>query len=399
LLTAALVGGGTVYSSDTEATVECVRNLSTRIESSEREITIEQDRRPPEIRSTELNANESGTLLRFLIPICSVLGGPSEVILDGRKTLRERTHTEVLETMRSNGFKIDIDHPEDTVPIRCYPGQSIPSEPIRLTARTTSQHVSGWLIALAAGGGGTVVLEGEVVSRPYISMTAEVLRSAGVTVEEDDRRIRVNPRSVGEFNYRVPGDFSSAAFFLVGGVLTQGSLDVGGLRKDDPQADRRIIEILSDLGAEFHWKSDESMRILPPHGIDGFTLDASDCPDLVPILTVLGSFADDHVRIENIEHLANKESDRLKAPCRELQKLGVDAQPYSDRIEIQPDPGRYRGGTVESHDDHRIAMALSIFGAVNGNVTVRGTECVDKSYPEFYGDLKGLDVTFESDSR
>lgn len=398
-LTAATQSGGDIKhplrSEDTEATRRVLDGFNVSVSNQPDVVSVRADSSPT-ITTDRFNAGESGTLFRFLIPICSLLPGPEEVVIGAEGSLRERTHHEVVESMRENGLRVEYVDEEGTPPIRCFPGQSLDSNEMQLKATTTSQHVSGSLIAVAATGGGAIQVTSDLVSAPYVTMTARVLEESGVTVNRPDANLfEINADWQTQLDYTVPGDYSSAAFLLSGAVLTGGELTVKGLVEDDVQADRRILPILKSLDAELTWSANQ-LTIAGGRPLPGFTVDASNCPDLVPILTVIGSFAESDVVIENIAHLANKESDRLNIPCRELGSLGVDATAYDDRIEIDPSPNDYDGGTVHAHNDHRLAMAFSIFGAVNGGVTVTGADCVAKSYPTFYDDLEQLGVSFES---
>jgi 3-phosphoshikimate 1-carboxyvinyltransferase len=398
-LTAVTQQGGRIHhplrSEDTEATRRVLDGFDAEVTDQGDTVEIRTDS-APSIETDTFYAGESGTLFRFLIPICSLLSGPDEVVIRGEGSLNERTHHEVIESMRANGLRVEYVDEEGKAPVRCFPGQSLSDDVMELEATTTSQHVSGSLIALGATGGGDLRLTTELVSAPYVSMTRDVLEEAGIRVARPEEELfRVATGQPVPLDYTVPGDYSSAAFLLAGAVLTEGELRVEGLFENDPQADRRILSVLSSMGADVEWKSEDELTVSALDGFEGFTVDASDCPDLVPILTVLGSFADGPVTIENIAHLANKESDRINIPCRELEKLGVSATPYEDRIEIEPDSDGYEGGTVHAHNDHRLAMAFSIFGAVNGGVTVTGAECVAKSYPHFYQHLRQLGASFE----
>ncbi|MFB6356001.1 MAG: 3-phosphoshikimate 1-carboxyvinyltransferase [bacterium] len=397
--TALLLGGGTVTnpldSDDTRATLQCLEEFETTVEANEQKKRIIPANTPPRLEANELDAVESGTLLRFLIPVVSLLSGPDEVTITGRDTLSNRSHTEVIQTLRDNGLKVEASSPEDCIPITCYPGQGIEKGKISLTARTTSQHVSGWLLGLSAIGGGKIRIEGSPVSAPYIDMTVRVLRKAGMDIDKRNGNYQIKRSEAHQFKYSVPADFSSAAFFVVGGLLTEGSLTLEGLDRKDIQADRALVDFLLERNAPVEWITGSQMegtplRINGSYRPERFEFDAERCPDLVPILTVLGCFARGGCRIEKIGHLTNKESDRIARTCEELSKVGLEISSSSHYIEIvnndrlvEPD----HEVTLDAHGDHRLAMSFSILGCVLGNVTVRGAECVSKSYPNFFTDL------------
>ena len=355
---------------------------------------------PLRVVDDEIDARESGTLLRFLLPLVSLLPGPESVTLAGRETLVGRSNREPVESLRAAGLTVSGTGSEQTAPIECYPGQSLKEQPVPVACSTTSQLLSGWLITLAAVGGGTLRRTTELVSAPYVTMTEQVLAAAGVTVEhprEDEYRVEPGTSSA-DFEYEVPGDFSSAAFLLVGAALSEGTVVLKGLNPEDPQADRRIVEILKDLGASIEW-SDSRAGESPDLVVEGplrpgtFELDASDCPDLVPVLAVLGAVADGEAVIKNVPHLKNKESDRLGCTSQELRKAGYEVETTDNSITVGerirfPD----KPVLLDAHDDHRLAMSFSVLGFVVGGVTVVGAECVSKSYPGFFEDVDALGV-------
>ncbi len=399
-LISALLAGGRVKhplcSEDTNATRELLKGFNCNVKEIESGYRIEK-KEGLQISGEFFQVGESGTLLRFLIPICTVCEGSGELRIEGSGSLKERSNKIIIDSLQKNDFKIEATGPEKTVPLICYPGQSLPEKPISVAAHTTSQFLSGWLLALAAVGGGEIELSTPLVSAPYVDMTCRVLAEAGAQVNQSSPgRYSVDASGSRELNYLIPADYSSAAFFVVGASLTNSSVVLQGLDPDDVQGDRRIVDIISDLGGNVKWTAD-GLAISGPFKPAGFEVDAADCPDLVPVLAVLASRASGPVKLFNIEHLANKESDRINMTCRELKKIGLDIRPGSDCIEINPQNSKFHSGEVilKAHNDHRLAMAFSILGLCRGNITVQGAQCVAKSYPEFYEDLLGFGATFE----
>lgn len=403
--TALVAGGGTIWdplaSDDTDATLRCLNGFRTRIHQHEDAVVIDGER-PPTVQTDQFDVDESGTLLRFLVPLSTVVPGPDRVRLIGQGTLRARSNRNVVQSMRKAGFRLEATGADATVPLTCYPDQSIPSEPIPVRGATTSQLVSGWLIALAARVGGRLRLTGSLVSEPYVEMTAQVLRAGGFVVDREESTFVVDASAPSSLEYTVPGDYSSAAFLVVAAVTAGQNVILTGLDPEDPQADRRIVDLLQDLGAPLEWSFDDSvpegpaLRVKGPFRPSGFTLNAVNCPDLVPVLAVLGSRAEGDVELKNLKHLDNKESNRIRATARELERIGVSTQAEEDRLVIREDRGSSNERvTLDSHGDHRLAMAFSVLGLSRGNVVVKEAECVSKSYPGFYRDLRALGARFE----
>lgn len=383
-------------SDDTEGTREALESFSARTESNPRKVTVSVED-SLRVVDEEIDVRESGTLLRFLLPLVSVLPGPDRVTLAGRETLRERSNREPLESLREAGFSVTGTGPDETVPVECRPGQALPKNRfLPVACSTTSQLLSGWIIALAAVDGGRLRRTTDLVSGPYVTMTEQVLEAAGVSVEHPrDGDYVIEPGETLGMDYEVPGDFSSAAFLIVGAALSEGRVVLEGLNPEDPQADRRIVDLLMDLGAPLEWTENPVNLVVDgAFRPGGFTLDASDCPDLVPILAVLGAVADGEATISNVPHLKNKESDRLRCTAEELREAGYEVTTTENSLTVGDRERRFGEPVrLDAHDDHRLAMAFSVLGLVVGGITVSGAECVSKSYPGFFEDLEELGGT------
>ncbi len=408
LLVALTARGGRIRdllpSDDTEATVNVTRGHSRRVRREDDDVVIDGSEAPFRWNRTELSAGESGTLLRFLLPLCTVLDGPESMELQGVGSLPERSNRDLLASFRRNGYRIEGSGDGETVPITCYPGQGLPEDGrVTTVADTTSQLLSGWLITLASKGGGEVRTTTDLVSKPYVEMTRLVLDEAGFGTEVAGNRFRV--KGPGRpLDFTVPGDYSSAAFWIVAGSLGDGSLRLTNLRSSDPQADRYVVDLLRDLGQTIR-RDDETVFVEGGSRPEGFRIDAGDCPDLVPILSVLAVFAKGPSGIGGIAHLANKESDRIARTAEELRKTGVEVVAGDDSLSFDPTGADWYPGwpqfdhrlQLESHNDHRLAMSFSVLGMLTGGIVVRGVECVDKSYPGFFRDARrlGLEFTLE----
>lgn len=400
-LTALLVGEGRIVrplaSEDTDATLSCLEGFRAVVRQTERAVRVEAPN-PLHIEAERFEVGESGTLLRFLIPLCSVCSGPDRVVLDGRGTLRGRSNRNVMASMRQAGFRVEAEDETGTVPLTCFPDQPLPDGPIPVSGETTSQIVSGWLLALAAVDGGRLKVVDGLVSAPYVTMTVRVLRRGGFRVTRQGDTFTVEAEGPNPLDYTVPGDYSSAAFHLVGAATAGREVVLRGLDPEDPQADRRIVDLLQTAGMDAAWTEDQppGLRVRGPTRPEGLTVDAVDCPDLVPVLAVLGSSGRGPTTLKNLGHLTNKESDRVHATARELRRAGVDVKTEGDQMVVRSDPNGTNGTvTLNPHGDHRLAMAFSILGLRRGNLVVEDAECVAKSYPDFFGDLRALGARFE----
>jgi 3-phosphoshikimate 1-carboxyvinyltransferase len=241
-------------------------------------------------------------------------------------------------------------------------------------------------MALPLATGNSEIRVNNLKSKPYIDMTIQILKSFGITVENLDYnlfRIKGNQKYVPH-SYIVEGDWSGAAFLLVAGAIN-GQLCVRGLRSDSMQSDKSIVNALEKAGA--HIISGEDQIEITRSELKAFEFDATESPDLFPPLVALASYCEGKSTIKGVSRLIYKESDRAKAIKEEFGKMGI-------KIEIDDDlmyviGGKPQGARVESHDDHRIAMAIAITSlGASGKVSIRDSQCVAKSYPGFFDDLR-----------
>lgn len=228
-------------------------------------------------------------------------------------------------------------------------------------------------------------------------MTLKTLEAAEAKIKNDAGLTKFSIPGSQEFKpiqFKIPGDFSSAAFILGAGALTNSSVKVNNLDPKDVQGDSEIIRLIREFGGKVKTSSD-SVKVMGNEGLKGIKTDCSDTPDLVPILAVLASKADGETSITDISHLRYKEVDRLKALTRELRKAGVRIIEGEDELQIKGG-GQLKGGKFNSHGDHRIAMALTVLGLVTREeVIIKNAGCIDVSYPNFVQDMLDLGVSID----
>jgi 3-phosphoshikimate 1-carboxyvinyltransferase len=253
----------------------------------------------------------------------------------------------------------------------------------------SSQFISSLLICSALKEVDTEVeLTTPLKSRPYVEITMGMMRTFGARVEMNKRGFLVEGRQryVAQ-SYRVPGDYSSAAFPLAAGALTAG-VAVTGLDPEDKQGDRRIVDIMEEMGAEVR-RGQSSLRVSKGR-LQGITIDLADAPDLFPIAAVLGTQAKGRTEIVNAEHVRLKESDRIKATADFLKAMGAEVRETRDGCVVQG-PSRLHGAIVDSLGDHRILMAAAVAAMVaQGTTSITEGDCYRISYPGFVEDMSAL---------
>jgi 3-phosphoshikimate 1-carboxyvinyltransferase len=259
-----------------------------------------------------------------------------------------------------------------------------------------SQPVSALLMACSFLDGSTEIVVENPGETPWIDLTLNWLRRLGATVEHRDYRSYFvkGGLSYSGFQYRVPADFSSAAFPIAAALVTQSELTIEGLDPTDCQGDKELIEILRTMGANLHW-SDTTLTVFPS-ALHGISIDLNRCVDALPILAVLGSFASGTTTLYNAAIARKKESDRIRSICQELQKMGATIEEKADGLIVQE--SSLQGAPLQGHQDHRIALSLIVAAlGAQGSSRIEGAQCLSKTYPTFVEDMKHLGATIEPD--
>lgn len=367
---------------DIEATVACLEALGAQIKRVGQYLEVR--RAPKLLKNAVLPCGESGSTLRFLIPVCAFLGADASFLMSGR--LPERPLSPLREELEKCGVEFS-EAGSNPMPVR---GQ-VRNNEFNIRGDVSSQFISGLMLGLAVSGGrGRINIIGELQSAPYVDITADVLRAFGVTVSSSDNCYEIDASgglsSDGELT--VEGDWSGAAFPLCLGAVGKNPVTLTGLDPDSRQGDKYIVEILEKMGAGIERREDRVT--VYPSALRGVRIDARQIPDLVPVAAVLCALAEGESIIYNAERLRIKESDRLLAVAQTLNTLGAKVRETSDGLAIVGVPS-LSGGVVSSFGDHRIVMSAAVASVrCVEDVTILGAEAVEKSYPTFFEDMKAL---------
>ena len=330
-----------------------------------------------------LACGESGSTLRFLIPVAGALGVSCAFVREGR--LPERPLEPLLGQLVARGMRFR----EEGALLFCE-GRLTPGD-FTLPGDVSSQYVSGLLLALPLlEGDSTLTITGALQSAAYVRMTEQALSESGVRLEKagDTYHVPGSQRFCLPERTRVEGDCSNAAFFLCMGALSEAGVTVSGLNPDSAQGDRAILDVLRAFGAEVTVEGGRAT--VRKNRLVGCEIDAAPIPDLIPTLCALASVAEGETRVVNAARLRIKESDRLSSTAQLLRGLGGQVEELPDGLVIQGVKA-LSGGAVDSQNDHRIAMSAAVCACASaGPVEVLGAQCVEKSYPRFWDDLSRL---------
>lgn len=392
MLIAASLSNGTskifnpLISDDTQATLEAVKALGAETELHENYWTIhgQETLKTPD---HPIDCRESGSTLRFMIPVAALAPGHSTFLFGA--SFERRPVAPLLESLKELGVESTIQRNNSSVMVR---GGGIRGGKTSIMGDISSQFISGLLFACPKANEDTeIAVTTKLESKGYVEMTFEVLVEHGlegaVNPELSCLWIPSN-QSYRPCDHTVPGDFSSAAFLLAAAAVTSSRVTVKNLEYQTAQGDRAIVSILEEMGAAVKIR-DNSVDVEGDQLV-GVDIDAKDIPDLVPVCAVLACYAEGRSEIYNAKRLRYKESDRLDSINTELKKMGADIVVNEDGLTINGSSGLH-GATIDPHNDHRIAMACAVaaLGAV-GETKIQNVECINKSYPQFFSDLRVL---------
>ena len=368
---------------DIMATMRCLNALGARITFSSGVFDVQ----PVNVtKGGMLDCGESGSTLRFLMSVAAVLG--ADATFTGAGKLPQRPMEALTEVLAAHGVSFER-HSADELPVTC--SGTLQGGNFTLPGNISSQYLTGLLFALPlATVDSEIEVTGGLTSASYIDMTIDALRTAGISVERRNNIFTIK----GNQQYRMPervvveGDWSSAAFWVVAGVIGKQPLTICGMNNESLQGDSAIIDHLRSMGA-FIETADDKVVAMPSH-LFGTELDCMDTPDLVPILSVAAAVAQGTTTFTNVGRLRFKESDRLAAMKSVLESFGITSSVGEDTFTV------YGGKPVAAHPvdsfgDHRIAMSAAVLSTVaEGVTTIIGAECVAKSYPSFFEDFAAL---------
>ncbi len=381
---------------DVRATVNAIEQMGAHLELRDKEHGIaNMDVTPPfkpKVPPDVLYCGGSGTTIRFFASIAS-LTDMGYTVLTGNDSLRKRPMGPLLDAITQLGGWA-ISTRMNGLPPLVVKGGGLDGGVALIPGNMSSQFFSSLMISGSLSSSGVELIpKGELVSKPYLNMTAALLGMAGVEVNVESNRIMVKPSRPMGLSFTIPGDFGLAAPLMVAASITGGRLEVSGLNFDLPQADSLIMEVLKSFGVSVD--IDHEGIVVSGKPVKPADLDLKDAPDLLPIAAVLASFAPGTSMIKGVSHARMKESDRISNMRRELSKAGVSVKETEDGLIIKG--GHVKGGVkLNSWGDHRIFMALTVLSAgASEPCLIEGSEWVSDSYPNFLSDMRNLGLVLD----
>jgi 3-phosphoshikimate 1-carboxyvinyltransferase len=367
------------YCDDSLAAMSIAVGLGARVDPQASELKITGS---AVLKEPKLNCGESGLAIRMFSPIAALY--PVEITMVGANSLKRRPMSMVEDALNQLGVKCTTSC--GFLPLTIH--GPMKGGKCEIDGSVSSQLLTGLLMSLPLASKNSEIKVNNLKSKPYIDMTLQILQSFGIVIENENYqifKIRGNQKYIPQ-SYNVEADWSGGAFLLVAGAIN-GNLVISGLRNDSKQSDMAVLSALEKAGARMTI-ADNKIEI-SKSALKSFEFDATESPDLFPPLVALAAYCDGTSVIKGVSRLIYKESDRAKTLKEEFGKLNIEIKIIDDTMYVTG--GQPSGGKVESHEDHRIAMALAVAALdATGNVFIRDSQCVAKSYPAFFDDLRHL---------
>lgn len=388
LLLAALAEGetevrGLLDAEDTRVMREALAKLGVALDRRDPERIVVAGRAGRLSLRKDLFLGNAGTAFRPLTAVLALAGGRYRLF--GTPRMHERPIGDLVQALRALGANIVYLGNEGFPPLAIYPGRIDATRPVRVRGEVSSQYLSALLMALPLAGGGAVEVEGELISKPYVEITINLMRRFGVEVGRTGwRRFEVPParyRSPGAI--AVEGDASSASYFLAAGAIGGGPVRVEGAGRASIQGDVRFVEVLQAMGASVALGEDW-IEVGGTAPLRPFDLDLNHIPDAAMTAAVAALFASGTSTVRNIASWRVKETDRIAAMAKELRKLGASVEEGADFIRVTPPAALAAGVAVDTYDDHRMAMCFSLAALGGVPVTINDPECVAKTFPDYF---------------
>jgi 3-phosphoshikimate 1-carboxyvinyltransferase len=390
LICAALADGesklvGWLDSEDTRVMIESLGRLGVEVEERGAALHVRGVGGKFAIPLHPLDCGASGTTMRFLTALATLV--PGRVVLDGSARMRERPIQPLAEALSALGASV---HTVAGCPPVTVQGGSLPGGEVTIDSSQSSQFLSALLMVAPMSENGVRASSKAITSRPYVDMTVDTMRAFGIATEtpaEQTFRVSANQRYRPR-TYKIEPDASAATYFFAAAAITGGRVKVEGLTVASTQPDVRFVEVLERMGCAVD-RGVDSISVRGPRYLHGIDVDLNALPDSALTLAVVACLAHGQTRIRNVWNLRVKETDRMAALECELEKLGANVKTTKTDVIIDP-PERIKPARIATYEDHRMAMSFAIAGLAVDGIVIENPDCVAKTFPDFFERLSLL---------
>jgi 3-phosphoshikimate 1-carboxyvinyltransferase len=396
LIAAALADGdsilsGVLLAEDTRLMIDALRQLGVAVTIDESECLAEVSgcRGHLPASDADLFCGNSGTTIRFCAALCATAHG--QFRLDGIERMRERPIGGLVEALRALGSRIEYENREEHPPLIVH-ATALSGGTASFNNPASSQWISAVLLAAPYAGGDVMIdVRGDIPSIPYLKMTTQVMSQFGVNILEqyEDRRVRFiveAPQRYGPTNIPIEPDASAATYFWAAAAIAGGRVCIEGIGTNSIQGDAKFPDVLEKMGCDVKREPNRTTVALTAgkSTLRGVDVDMNDMPDAAMTLAVVALFAEGTTTIRNVANLRVKETDRLTALSTELRKLGATVDELPDGLQITPAAASSSPTEIVTYNDHRMAMAFALAGLRCPELTIKGSDCVAKTFPDFF---------------
>lgn len=374
-----------LFSDDTEAMLSCLNVLGIQYSRQTDCIIVQGDTSDIQNKEYELDARFSGTTIRFLLGLCALV--PGIQVLTGGPRLCDRPIGDMVDALNSLGAQIEYVDKTGFPPLRVQ-SSSLQRGTVQIKGSSSSQFVSAMLMIAPLIGAIAIEITDELISKPYVDMTLEVMAHFGVTAARDHyKRFAIAAKQPYKPNdFTVEGDISSAAYFLAIAALTHSKITIHNFNPKSIQADMGILGILTQMGTTIQFG--ENTITVIGNGVQPITVDMENCPDQAPTVAVLAAFATGTSTLHGIQSLRVKETERVVALENELKKLGIKTTSTHSSLTIYG--GQPKAAAIATYGDHRMAMAFALAGSALSGLTMKEPGVVEKTFPDFWNQYAAL---------
>lgn len=382
-----------LISRDTIATISGCKMFGIKIEKSNENVNCIQilGKNHFETPKDIIDAKNSGTTIRILTSMAGLVKN-GYTILTGDDSLKTRPMQPLISALNQLGVHAFSSNEKNTPPL-IVQGGGIKGGLVSIEGGISSQFISSLLISCSyALTDVEIRVKGKQVSIPYITSTIETMKKFGISIDHNKEYLNyyISNSKYRPTDFIIPGDFSSASLIIAAGVLCGGKIAIGGMNFHYPQGDMAIIDIVRQMGGDIKVNKEKGEVIVyGSNSLDGIECNLVNCPDLLPVVSILSLKARTPMRIFGISHARFKETDRVSIITNELRKMGVDVSEKEDEVLINPVKG-LKNVEFDSHNDHRLFMSFTIASMLTNKSIVKGAESIDVSYPSFLNEIKRL---------
>lgn len=382
-----------LISRDTIATISGCKMFGIKIEKSNENVNCIQilGKNQFETPKDIIDAKNSGTTIRILTSMAGLVKN-GYTILTGDDSLKTRPMQPLISALNQLGVHAFSSNEKNTPPL-IVQGGGIKGGLVSIEGGISSQFISSLLISCSyALTDVEIRVKGKQVSIPYITSTIETMKKFGISIDHNKEYLNyyISNSKYRPTDFTIPGDFSSASLIIAAGVLCGGKIAIGGMNFHYPQGDMAIIDIVRQMGGDIKVNKEKGEVIVyGSNSLDGIECNLVNCPDLLPVVSILSLKARTPMRIFGISHARFKETDRVSIITNELRKMGVDVSEKEDEVLINPVKG-LKNVEFDSHNDHRLFMSFTIASMLTNKSIVKGAESIDVSYPSFLNEIKRL---------